>query len=278
MWANHDWVDIHPAQRTKPWNVLRRGAVTPAVFLEATDHAIDRYFPEVNYWRPDGRPYFSFYDVAKLVDGFGGPEATADALADFRMRSRRAGCGDLHLNAVLWTEILLPGEGFRAINRELVEQLGFDSVTHYVWLHHATMDRFPLTSYASYRESAVCQWDDFSRRFSVPYFPVVCTGWDSSPRTIASDRYEPLGYPFLPVLEEASPTEFRAALVFAKAFLESKGVQVATINAWNEWTEGSYLEPDTVHGLAYLEAVRDVFALPAARANRPAGTGRAARK
>ncbi|MBI5820822.1 MAG: glycoside hydrolase family 99-like domain-containing protein, partial [Verrucomicrobia bacterium] len=27
----------------------------------------------------------------------------------------------------------------------------------------------------------------------------------------------------------------------------------------NEWTEGSYLEPDTVHGLKYLEAVRDVF-------------------
>jgi hypothetical protein len=121
------------------------------------------------------------------------------------------------------------------------------------------MDRFPLTPYASYRDSAVGQWEDFSRGFSVPYFPVVCAGWDSSPRTIASDRYEHLGYPFLPILEEASPAEFRAALESARAFLESKGVQVATINAWNEWTEGSYLEPDTGHGLAYLEAVRDVF-------------------
>jgi hypothetical protein len=31
------------------------------------------------------------------------------------------------------------------------------------------------------------------------------------------------------------------------------------INCWNEWTEGSYLEPDEVHGMKYLEAVRDVF-------------------
>ena len=27
----------------------------------------------------------------------------------------------------------------------------------------------------------------------------------------------------------------------------------------NEWTEGSYLEPDTIHGLGYLEAIREVF-------------------
>jgi hypothetical protein len=27
----------------------------------------------------------------------------------------------------------------------------------------------------------------------------------------------------------------------------------------NEWTEGSYLEPDVVNGMKYLEAVRDVF-------------------
>jgi hypothetical protein len=42
-------------------------------------------------------------------------------------------------------------------------------------------------------------------------------------------------------------------------FVISKTI-ILTINCWNEWTEGSYLEPDTVNGLKYLEAVRAVFA------------------
>ena len=35
--------------------------------------------------------------------------------------------------------------------------------------------------------------------------------------------------------------------------------RVLTMNCWNEWTEGSYLEPDTVRGMKYFEAIRDVF-------------------
>ncbi len=37
------------------------------------------------------------------------------------------------------------------------------------------------------------------------------------------------------------------------------GPRVLNINCWNEWTEGSYLEPDQVHGMKYLEAVKEVF-------------------
>jgi len=62
-------------------------------------------------------------------------------------------------------------------------------------------------------------------------------------------------------LSHVSDNTFRDALAQAKAFLDGRPSvpRILTINAWNEWTEGSYLEPDTVHGLKYLEAVRSVF-------------------
>jgi hypothetical protein len=99
----------------------------------------------------------------------------------------------------------------------------------------------------------------------VPYHPNVTMGWDSSPRCRnVPDWATRRGYPFGAVLVNNTPQAFRQALERARplAAANPPGQRVVTINSWNEWGEGSYIEPDTTHGLGYLEAIRDVFLRP----------------
>ena len=95
-----------------------------------------------------------------------------------------------------------------------------------------------------------------------PYFPNVTVGWDSTPRACQTDNYRLGTYPFTSVIVNNTPEAFKAALESARDFAAANLLparRIVTVNSWNEWTEGSYLEPDTVNGMAYLDAVRDVF-------------------
>jgi len=261
MWANHDLIDIHPAQRSRPYNALTPGAVGAEAFRKATDHMIREYFSHPSYWRVNGGLYVSFYELANLVRGFGGIAETRAAMDDFRNRVRAAGLGELNLNAVVWGQQILPNEQKVDNVNELLEAIGFDSITSYIWIHHREMESFPFTSYAKYREQCVPLFEELTDEYKLPYYPNVTMGWDPSPRTIQTDAYDNLGYPFTPMLEGNTPEEFRKSLEAVKAFLDEGRTtpKIVTVNAWNEWTEGSYLEPDTVHGMKYLEAIRDVF-------------------
>ena len=260
MWANHDWVDIHPAKMNSPKPLLYPGRVTSQTFDQITSHLVERYFVHPTHFAVDGCPYFSIYDLGSLLRSFGGVNETALELERFRAKTRAAGFRDLHLNAVVWGKPILPGERVPADPVKLVNDLGFDSVTSYVWIHHVELDTSPVTEYGAVFDAYLEHWTSARRRFGVPYYPNVTMGWDSSPRTIPSDVWSPIGYPFTNVIGGNTPEAFRTALEVTKARLDAFGdPKILNINCWNEWTEGSYLEPDTAHGMAYLEAIRDVF-------------------
>ncbi|MBM3851825.1 MAG: hypothetical protein FJ399_01575 [Verrucomicrobia bacterium] len=265
MWANHDWTDIHPQKLRENPRVLYPGALSARGFERLTDKVVRDYFSRPNYWRIAGAPYFSIYDLAAFIRGLGGIEPAIAALRRFREKTRRAGHRDLHLNIVYWQRGLLAGEKALPVTAAFLRRLGADSTTSYVWIHHVPLRSFPTTSYAwvfaRYREYL----DATARRFAgLPHYPNVTMGWDSSPRTVSSDRFLRGEYPFLPALSGNTPAAFRRALSAMKGWLAGRppGQRILTLNAWNEWTEGSYLEPDTEHGYGYLEAVREVFGPP----------------
>ncbi|WP_309120946.1 glycoside hydrolase family 99-like domain-containing protein [Paenibacillus sp.] len=264
MWANHDWIDIHPLTRALQPPTLAPGAVSEKAFVEATDHMIRAYFSHPSYWRVNGGLYFSIYELMNLVGGLGGLEATKRIFRGFRSRVREAGLGELHLNAVVWGVQILPGEEKIERPNELLTELGIDSVTSYVWLHHVGLPEFPVTDYGWWTERSLAKMESLAADYPVPYFPNVTMGWDTSPRTVQSDTYEPIGYQYMATVSGNTPERFEEALRRTKRLAETaaergEGLPIVTINAWNEWTEGSYLEPDTKHGMGYLEAVKRVF-------------------
>lgn len=72
------------------------------------------------------------------------------------------------------------------------------------------------------------------------------TGWDNTPRF--KDRSL--------IFKNSTPTKFNDFLLRQA---QKSNSEYIFINAWNEWAEGAYLEPDLKNGYSYLEAVRDVY-------------------
>jgi hypothetical protein len=260
MWANHDWLDIHPYHRGAPPKLLYPGKVTPEAFERIGDHLIKDYFKRPNYWRVEGKPYLSFYDLNNLIGGFGSMAATRAALDRLREKAKAAGLPGLHLNAVVWESVILPSERTMVDPKQVVHDLGFDSVTSYVWIHHVGLPD-QRTDYNRVRDGYFDYWSRVQNAYGVPYFPNVTMGWDPSPRADQTQEFGNFGYPFMNTIANNTPENFRTALEMTKSRLlkQTTGPRIVTINCWNEWTEGSYLEPDTVHGMAYLDAIRDVF-------------------
>jgi hypothetical protein len=127
--------------------------------------------------------------------------------------------------AVVWGQTILPAEKTVVDPVKLFHDLGSNSVTSYVWIHHAQLPEHP------------------------------------SPRADQSQTFDNSGYPFMNTIKDNTPENFRAALELAKQRLleETNSLHILNLNCWNEWTEGSYLEPDMVHGFQYLDAIKDVF-------------------
>lgn len=93
-----------------------------------------------------------------------------------------------------------------------------------------------------------------------PLIKTACPSWDNDPRRQGAGL----------VLHGSSPAAYQAWLGTLIRMARNKpvfGETIVCINAWNEWAEGAYLEPDVHFVAAYLNATaRAVAGLPALEA------------
>ena len=262
MWANHDWKNFHPGNRdtanykiTFPWTT--RKDTIPYVW----DYLIEHYLTQPNYWKINGKPYFSIYAISRFISQMGGVEDAAEVLEDFRARAKAAGLTGLHLNAVGLD--MLDRSPQSAARHDQVIKTGFDSCTSYncVCLSEKWMQEFPRVDFQEMADDYIEVAKKTMQALPFPFYPVITTGWDPSPRTIQSEVYDPTPcYPWMAVME-SSPEKLADATRKTAELLMTRPAdeRIMFFNAWNEWTEGSYLEPDNFYGMKMLEAVRDAL-------------------
>lgn len=252
MWANHDatsaW-DIRTSHdNTRIWG----GAVTREEFETIALRMIDKYFKLPNYYTIDGKPVLMIYDTLNLIRGLGGVERTRAALDWFREQTVKAGLKGLHLQMTMWSEnaLNLSGvDGKKDVSAYgLIAKLGYDSLTHYQFVHFVDIDR----GYLDILPDVRAEWKRIGEKSPVPYYPHVSVGWDNNPRFT---EYRP------GIVRDNTPENFEKGLRMAKDYADGHPAQppLVALNSWNEWTETSYLEPDDRNGYGYLEAVKRVF-------------------
>jgi hypothetical protein len=231
MWTNHP-----------PMNALPNGLA---------EYIVDQFLLQPNYYRIDGKPLLPLWSPGQLVSTAGG-EAKAHAVLD-------------HLRAYARSKGL-PGVYIVAVNevnsREQAQRIGLDGAMGYNLL---------LTGGATseYRRVGERVIEDRIEDFATQTTPGHEVSWrhmtgafgrDYLLPTTPMQNWEPTLRPTSYVIRGNTPDLYRDMLHRAKTFIEQRHMRkFVTIEAWNEWLEGSYVEPSTQWGLSYLEAIRDVF-------------------
>jgi acetyl esterase/lipase len=260
MWCYHERRDQFRPVKDEPRRMLMELDHTPEEFLGLIDLSIKRYFHRPEYWKKDGKLFFSIYNAPYFIKHLG-KDGVKKALEDARRRVREVGLGELHINA----------QNVRPENIAEAASLGFDSVTDYN-IGPGSLPDFRLKytngvrefDYGELMEANYKRWEACSKG-PIPYFPSVTTGWDRTPRCRQSDRYPWPGngprYPYEATVTNNSPDRLKVYLQKAKEHVEKDPLNpgVVYINGWNEYTEGAWLVPDRMYEDGFLRAVAKVF-------------------
>ncbi|MGE4482618.1 glycoside hydrolase family 99-like domain-containing protein [Acidocella sp.] len=234
MWANENW--------TRRWDGLEREVLIAQEYLEEDDEALvasfARLFADPRYIRIEGRPLLMIYRASLI------PNA---------MRRQRK-----------WRELFERDHGERPLI-VMAQSMGEDHDPTPYGLDGAvefpphklsqvtprlneTLDLLDPDFTATVHDYAALA--ETSLNLPAPAYPLIKTivpGWDNDPRREGKGL----------VLHGATPAKYQSwleGLIRYSADHPFHGQKIICVNAWNEWAEGAFLEPDIHAGAAFLNA------------------------
>ncbi|HND60434.1 MAG TPA: glycoside hydrolase family 99-like domain-containing protein [Opitutaceae bacterium] len=259
MWANHNWADYFPAPFDQPWNSWLPMRHSPRDLQRVIDYAVEKYFRQPNYWRVDGRLFFSLFQAEFLVEQLGGIEATRREFRKIDRRLASAGLPGMHWNAMAW--------GAEPVAK--LKAAGFHSTTSYNIISDGKPNGGMVQQYPDVMAQHERKWRELAAA-DLPHCPVVTMGWDVTmrcdqklrwpfPRSKRTGNHD---YPYCHLVVGNTPRRFGRLCRQAREFAanDPRRPYAVFVNAWNEWTEASYLLPEKRHGLGYLREMKKAFA------------------
>jgi glycosyltransferase involved in cell wall biosynthesis len=247
MWANENW--------TRRWDGFDDEVLVSQDYRPAEDEDLvrtfGRHFADPRYIRLEGRPVLMLYRPGLI------PHAS-ETIQRWRGLFR-ALCGE--------DPIMMMGQGFDAIDPR---EFGLDGAIEFP-PHKLTanlpkindslewLDMEATTHVIAYEDTVTASLTE-----RPPPYPLIKTAvpsWDNDARR------EGRGL----LLQGSTPAAFQqwvSVLIEQAQAAPVFGRPIVCINAWNEWAEGAYLEPDIHFGAAYLNALGRAVSLDVAAADR----------
>lgn len=231
-WANETW--------TRRWDGKSREVLIRQDYFSGFERELfDDLLPHLrapHYLRHSGKPVLLVHRVDEIPD--------AGALA----RRLRGMAAERDFGLHLVAAETKPGIDPR--------RYGFDALAEFPPVGSNTLAAAhvrPLEAVAPTFRGRLMSYEKLARtymerpRVDFQRYPGVVPGWDNTPRRMSNAT----------IYIGESPEKFGQWLAHAVSTQRSlaAGEGYVFINAWNEWAEGAYLEPDASTGLRKLEQV-----------------------
>lgn len=248
-WANEPW--------TRAWDGRSGDELVAQSHSDEDDRRHLRWlagaFADDRYIRVEGKPLYLVYRAGRLPDA-------RRTVETWREEAARLGIGELFLCRV---------ESF-GDERGDPTALGFDAAVEFQpdWANLGRPLRWLGWRPARRGQRVYDYGQTVERMLARPApaytrFPCVMPGWDNAPRAKRE----------LVAFRDSSPELYERWLsrVVREADQPAGERPLVFVNAWNEWAEGTHLEPCQRWGRGYLEATRRALMPERAPASSPGG-------